>query len=87
MRCFRKESAALAVSFALLLCCAGDAPAQPFGMAGAQVQHSIIRDSIIGEGAFVSNSLLEGTLVGDNAVVKGSFQKLTLGDMSEMESL
>ena len=55
--------------------------------AGARVQHSIIRDSIIGERAFVSSSLLESTLVGDNAVVKGSFQKLTLGDMSEMESL
>jgi glucose-1-phosphate thymidylyltransferase len=55
--------------------------------AGARVQHSIIRDSIVGEGAFVSNSLLENSLVGDNAVVKGSFQKLTIGDMSEVEAL
>lgn len=55
--------------------------------AGARVQHSILRDSIIGEGAFISNSLLDSSLVGDNGVVKGSFQKLTIGDLSEVESL
>ena len=55
--------------------------------AEARVQHSIVRDSIIGEGAFVSNSLLEGSLVGDKAVVKGTFHKLTIGDMSEVEAL
>ena len=55
--------------------------------AGARVQHSIIRDSIVGEEAFVSNSILDNSLVGDRAVVKGSFNKLTIGDMSEVEAL
>ena len=55
--------------------------------ADARVQHSIVRDSIIGEGAFVSNSMLESSLIGDNAVVKGTFNRLTIGDMSEVEAL
>ena len=55
--------------------------------AGARVQHSIIRDSIVGEGALITNSLLDSSLVGDNAVVKGSYQKLTIGDLSEVEAL
>ncbi|UCE18153.1 MAG: NTP transferase domain-containing protein [Gemmatimonadota bacterium] len=55
--------------------------------AGARVQHSILRDSIIGEKAFVSNSMLDKSIVGDNAVIKGSFTRLTIGDMSEVEAL
>lgn len=55
--------------------------------AGARVEHSIIRDSVIGERAAVSNSMLEGSLVGDNAVVKGSFNRLNIGDMSQVEPL
>ncbi|MBN2125863.1 MAG: hypothetical protein JW821_16310, partial [Deltaproteobacteria bacterium] len=38
MKGLRKVPAALAVSLALLLWGAGDTPAQPFGMAGSQVQ-------------------------------------------------
>ena len=55
--------------------------------AGAHIQHSILRDSIIGEKAFVSNSMLDNSIVGDNAVIKGSFNRLTIGDMSEVEAL
>ena len=55
--------------------------------ADARVQRSILRDSIIGEKAFVSNCILDKSIVGDNAVVKGSFNRLTIGDMSEIEAL
>ena len=48
------------------------------------VRNAILRDSIIAEEATVENSLLENSLVGARAVVRGGFQKLDVGDSSEI---
>jgi glucose-1-phosphate thymidylyltransferase len=51
----------------------------------AIVKRSIIRNSIIGEGASVEDALLDSSLVGDNAVVRGTFKRLNVGDSSEID--
>lgn len=51
---------------------------------GARVERSIVRDSIIAAGATVRNALLEGSLVGENAVVEGTFNRVNIGDSSEV---
>ncbi|HUN66295.1 MAG TPA: sugar phosphate nucleotidyltransferase [Bacteroidota bacterium] len=53
--------------------------------AGAVVEDSILRDSIISEDAVVAQSMLEGSIVGVNTVVRGSFKKINIGDSSEIE--
>jgi len=50
----------------------------------AVIQNSIIRNSIISEQAEVNNCLLESSLIGNNAEVKGVFDKLNVGDSSEI---
>lgn len=52
---------------------------------GAVIRRAIVRDSIINEGALVEDMLLEGSVVGENAVVRGSFQRLNVGDSSEVD--
>jgi glucose-1-phosphate thymidylyltransferase len=52
--------------------------------AGATVEDSIVRDSIVNEGATVKMALLEGSLVGEEAVVEGTFRRLNVGDSSEV---
>jgi glucose-1-phosphate thymidylyltransferase len=53
--------------------------------AGAQVENSIIRNSIVSEGSQVSDALLEDSIVGSNAVVRGSYKRINIGDSSELE--
>lgn len=50
--------------------------------ADCKVYSSILRDSIVEEGAQVSNSLLEGSLLGRNVQVAGQALHLNLGDQS-----
>lgn len=50
--------------------------------AGAVIQSSILKDTIVGPGAHVTNCLLEGSLLGQNVVVNGQAGKLNLGDQS-----
>lgn len=50
---------------------------------GAIILYSIIRDSIIGNGARIENCVLNGSLIGDRASVRGYFNKLNIGDSSE----
>ncbi len=52
----------------------------------ALVENSIIRDSIIGEGAYIDNRVLEWSLVGNDALVRGAFQRLNVGDSSEIDT-
>lgn len=52
--------------------------------AGAVIRNSIVRDSVIAEEATVSEALLESSLVGENALIKGGFQKVDVGDSSEI---
>jgi glucose-1-phosphate thymidylyltransferase len=51
---------------------------------GAVVHNAIIRDSVLAEGATVKDTLLEGSLVGAKAVIQGGFQKVDVGDSSEI---
>ena len=52
--------------------------------AGVLVEDSIIRNSIVNEGARVSRMLLDESLVGEDAVVEGSYRHLNVGESSEM---
>jgi glucose-1-phosphate thymidylyltransferase len=51
----------------------------------ARVRHAVVRNSIVNEGATVKDILLEGSVVGENAVVRGAYQRLNVGDSSEVE--
>jgi glucose-1-phosphate thymidylyltransferase len=50
--------------------------------AGAVVQRSVIKDSIIESGARIEDAMLEQSLVGDNARVRGDYLQLNVGDSS-----
>ena len=52
---------------------------------GAIIEDSIIRNSIVSDDAQVNCALLEDSLVGDNSMVRGNFQKINIGDSSEIE--
>ncbi len=48
------------------------------------IHSSIVRDSVIAEGATVTDATLESSLIGSNAVIRGGFKKLDVGDSSEI---
>jgi glucose-1-phosphate thymidylyltransferase len=50
----------------------------------AVVENAIVRDSIISESAYIENGVLEWSLVGEAARVSGAFQRLNVGDSSEI---
>jgi glucose-1-phosphate thymidylyltransferase len=52
--------------------------------ADAVVENAIVRDSIIDHGANVRDCLLQGSIIGPQTVIKGSFQRLNIGDSSEV---
>ncbi len=52
---------------------------------GAVIEDSILRDCIISEDASVSNAMIEWSLVGSNARVRGAFERLNVGDASEID--
>jgi glucose-1-phosphate thymidylyltransferase len=51
---------------------------------GAEISHSIVRNSIIGEEAQVHHSLLEASIVGNGATVKGAYRRINVGGSSEI---
>jgi glucose-1-phosphate thymidylyltransferase len=51
----------------------------------AIVEHSIIRDSIVNEGATVRDALLQRSLIGEQALVKGGYKRLNVGDSSAVQ--
>ncbi len=53
--------------------------------AGSRVENSIVRDSIINSAAHVEMTLLANSLIGEGAVVRGHYQKLNVGDSSEID--
>jgi glucose-1-phosphate thymidylyltransferase len=53
--------------------------------AGATIRDSVVRDSILSAGATVEMSLLSRSLIGEGAVVRGHYQRLNVGDSSEIE--
>ncbi|OGO35747.1 MAG: nucleotidyltransferase [Chloroflexi bacterium RBG_16_56_8] len=52
----------------------------------AVVENSIVRDCIISECAHIENAMLESSLVGKDAHVRGTFERLNVGDSSEVDS-
>lgn len=50
-----------------------------------QVRQAVVRNSILNEGADVRDILLDSSVVGENAVVRGAYQRLNVGDSSEVE--
>jgi glucose-1-phosphate thymidylyltransferase len=52
--------------------------------AGAIVQDSIVRDSIINRDASIHSATLQNSLIGDSALVQGAFRELDVGDSSEI---
>lgn len=51
----------------------------------ATVVRSIVRDSIINEGAHIEDASLNQSLIGKDALVRGSFQRLNVGDSSQVD--
>jgi glucose-1-phosphate thymidylyltransferase len=49
------------------------------------IHHSLIRDSIINEGAIVHDALLQHSLIGEHAFVKGTYKRLNVGDFSTIQ--
>jgi glucose-1-phosphate thymidylyltransferase len=50
----------------------------------AVIHSSIIRDSVLSEGATVTEATLESSLIGANAVIRGGFKRFDVGDSSEI---
>jgi glucose-1-phosphate thymidylyltransferase len=50
----------------------------------SKIVRSIVRDSIISEGAEVVDSMLESSLVGNHSLLAGHYQRVNLGDSSEI---
>ncbi|HTW91502.1 MAG TPA: sugar phosphate nucleotidyltransferase [bacterium] len=53
--------------------------------ADADIQSSIIWDSIVNQRVVVRHTLLEGSILGENSVVRDSPRRLNLGGFSELE--
>lgn len=51
----------------------------------ARVRRAVVKNSIVNEDAIVEDILLDGSVVGENAVVRGAYQRLNVGDSSEVE--
>ena len=51
---------------------------------GCSVTNSIIKDSVLDQGASVSDCLLQDSIIGLKAVVRGGVKKLNIGDSSEV---
>jgi len=49
------------------------------------IEDSIIRDSIIDQGAHIQHAMLSDSLVGSHASVKGNFKKVDIGDHSSVD--
>ena len=52
---------------------------------GAVITDSIVRNSIVSEEAQVCKALLEDSIVGSNTIVRGSFNRINIGDSSEID--
>ncbi|HEY7860883.1 MAG TPA: hypothetical protein VIB98_05525, partial [Gemmatimonadaceae bacterium] len=55
-------------------------------LAGAVIERSTVRDSLVGGGARISDCVLKDSLVGDDVVLEGVEGAVTVGDQSEVRS-
>ena len=53
---------------------------------GNQVRTSIVKDSIVNEESHIEEAMLAWSLVGRDARVRGAFERLNVGDSSEIDS-
>ncbi len=53
--------------------------------AGCRIEDSVIRDSIIDEGAIIADTMLNQSLIGKNAFVKGRYRRLNVGDSASVD--
>jgi len=53
---------------------------------GCEISNSIIQDSILNQNSQIENRVLARSLIGNAARVKGTFDRLIVGDMSEVDS-
>jgi glucose-1-phosphate thymidylyltransferase len=53
--------------------------------AGSRVDHSELKNTIVGAGATITNSALDGSLIGDAAVVDGVHGHINIGDHSTVK--
>lgn len=53
---------------------------------GTVIENSILRDCIVSENAYIENRVLEQSLIGKDARVRGTFQRMNVGDSSEIDS-
>lgn len=53
--------------------------------ARASVRRSVVKNSIVNEGAVVEDVMLDLSVVGENTVVRGGYQRLNVGDSSEVD--
>ena len=49
------------------------------------IKNSIVRDSIIDERAHIEGAMLSESLIGRDAKVSGSFERLNVGDSSQVD--
>jgi glucose-1-phosphate thymidylyltransferase len=49
------------------------------------VLRSIVRDSILDEGAYIDDTMLDRSLIGKDAVVRGRYRVLNVGDSSQVD--
>ena len=54
--------------------------------AGAVIERSTLRDSIIGSKSRITDCSLTGSLVGDEVVLEGVKGQVTVGDQSEVHA-
>ncbi len=52
---------------------------------GCTVRNAIIKNSIVNENARVENVLLDDSIIGANAMIVGRFERINLGDSSEVD--
>src|SRR5919202_863061 len=50
---------------------------------GSVIEHSVLRDTLVGERATLRRAVLANSMIGDSAVVEGIKGELTIGDHSE----
>ncbi len=53
---------------------------------GSQVHNSIVKDTIVNEDSHIEEAMLSWSLVGRDALVRGAFERLNVGDSSEIDS-
>jgi len=52
---------------------------------GAEINESVVRNSIISEGARVHRAMLDNSIIGNGSIVKGNYKRINVGGSSEID--